>query len=121
MLRTALLAVLIAGFATSAMAVDGPKYDRKIEAAVKKIVAKKVGDIRGAFDINAKPVAINVLAEAEAVKAVVEATPGEKPLVQVALLNVPVLPLLFKPQSKYQSGRPEPIRKVRKVTSFQYF
>ena len=74
MLRTALLAVMIAGFATSAMAIDGPKYDRKIEAAVKKIVAKKVGDIRGPFDTEARP----IVGDSEAV-AVLE--PTEKPLV----------------------------------------
>ncbi len=121
MLRTALLTVLIAGFASSAMAMNGPKYDRKIEAAVKKIVAKKVGDIRGGFDINAKPVAFIAQAEVAAVEMIPAAPPVEKPLVQVALLNVPVQPMMFKPNSKYHSGRPEPVRKVRKVSSFQYF
>lgn len=111
MLKTALLAVLIAGFATSAMAIDGPKYDRKIEAAVKKIVAKKVGDIRGPFDTEARP----IVADAEAT---LEAT--DKPLVQVATLDVALLPAFLSPL-KYHSGRPEPVRKARKATSFQYF
>lgn len=121
MLRTALLTVLLAGFATGAMAIDGPKYDRRIEAAVKKIVARKVGDIRGGFDFNAKPVAMSALAEEAKAEPDAAELPAEKPLVQVAFLNVPVQPMIFKPSAKYQSGRPEPIRKVRKITSFQYF
>ncbi len=112
MLRTALLAALIAGFASGAVAFEGPKYDRKIEAAVKRIVAKKVGDIRGAFDAEARPV---IASETE-----VLAIPAEQPLVQVALLDVAVQPL-FQPSKTYHSGRPEPIPTVRKATSFQYF
>ncbi len=113
MLKTALLAVMIAGFATNAMAIDGPKYDRKIEAAVKKIVAKKVGDIRGPFDTEARP----IVGEAEAV-AFLEST--EKPMVQVADLDVALQPAFLSPLN-YHSGRPEPIRKARKASSFQYF
>ena len=115
MLRTALIAILIAGFATSAMAMDGPKYDRKIEAAVKRIVAKKVGDIRGAYDAEA-PLAV---AGAEALGDA-GAKPVDIPLVQVAMLDVAMRPVFLAP-SKYHSGRPEPVRKVRKATSFQYF
>lgn len=112
MLRTALLAALIAGFASGAMAIEGPKYDRKIEAAVKKIVAKRVGGIRGAFDAEARLV---VAGETEAID-----VPAEQPLVEVALLDVAAQPV-FQPSKTYHSGRPEPLPKVRRVTSFQYF
>ena len=115
MLKTALSAILIAGFATSSMAMDGPKYDRKIEAAVKKIIAKKVGDIRGAYDAEA-PLAV---AGAEALGDADAKLVGV-PLVQVAMLDVSTRPVFLAP-SKYHSGRPEPVRKVRKATSFQYF
>jgi hypothetical protein len=117
MLRTALIAVLIAGSATGAMAIDGPKYDRKIEAAAKRIVAKKVGDIRGGFDIDANPVAI---ATGETALAGDSLKPDETPLVQVAMLDVSE-PAVFQTPANYRSGRPEPIRKVRRITSFQYF
>ena len=116
MLRTALLAISLSVFASGAFAIEVPKYDRKIEAAVKKIVAKKVGDIRGGFDFYAPPVAGDSVDTA----AVPTNVPEEKPLVQVAFAEVPAQPV-YRTPAKYHSGRPEPIRKVRKVTSFQYF
>jgi hypothetical protein len=112
MLKTALTAILIAGFAANALAVEGPKYDRKIEAAVKRIVARKVGDIRGPFNADANAIAAGDAAATD--------NPAEQPIVQVALLDVESQPA-FPSSSNYHSGRPEPIRKVRKVSSFQYF
>lgn len=115
MLKTALAAILIAGFTTDAMATDAPTYDRKIEAAVKKIVAKKVGDIRGPFDAEAR--AVVATDDAEVATA---AASAQLPLVQVALMDVALRPA-FLSAVKYHSGRPEPIRRVRRATSFQYF
>ena len=55
MALTALALICTCG---GSFAADAPKYDRKIEAAVKQIVAKKAGPIRGAYDIHAKAVII---------------------------------------------------------------
>ncbi len=119
MLKTALAAILIAGFATNAMAIDGPKYDRRIEAAVKKIVAKKVGDIRGPFNTETQPVlAVGNNEAAADIDASAQST--EMPLVQVASLDVALRSAFLSP-FKYHSGRPEPVRRVQKPTSFQYF
>ena len=119
MLRTALTAIMIAGFVPSAMAIEVPKYDRKIEAAVKRIVAKKVGDIRGAFGVEAQPsVAFGEAFSTGDLGA--ETLPTEMRMVQVAALEVALRPGLISPEI-YHSGRPEPSRTVRKVTSFQYF
>lgn len=122
MLRTALLAISFAAIASSAVAVEAPKYDRKIEAAVKKIVAKKVGGIRGGFDTSGRQIVIED--ETPELKnaspaAASGASDNAKP-VQVALAGVPTAIQWQKP-STYHSGRPEPLRKVRKITSFQYF
>ena len=116
MLRTALLAISLSVFASGAFAIEAPKYDRKIEAAVKKIVAEKVGGIRGGFDFNGGPAA-DVTVDIVAAPTV---APEEKPMVQVAFAEVPAQPV-YRTPAKYHSGRPEPIRKVRKVNSFQYF
>jgi hypothetical protein len=56
--KMALTALVLACTCGSSFAADAPKYDRKIEAAVKQIVAKKAGPIRGAYDIHAKAVKI---------------------------------------------------------------
>ena len=47
---TTMCFLIIGGAAGHALAGEMPKYDRKIEAAAKAIVAKKVGDIRGSMD-----------------------------------------------------------------------
>ena len=54
-LGCALAAIVLAGQATAQ-----PRYDRKLEEAVMAIVAAKIGDIRGGFDIGAKPVMVVV-------------------------------------------------------------
>jgi hypothetical protein len=51
--------------AVSAIALVGPataqsRYDRKLEEAVMAIVAAKVGEIRGGFAFDAKPVMVIV-------------------------------------------------------------
>ena len=51
--------------ATAAMALAGPatagdRYDRKLEEAVIAIVAASIGDIRGGFALDAKPVMVIV-------------------------------------------------------------
>lgn len=122
MLRTALLAISFAAIASSAVAVEAPKYDRKIEAAVKKIVAKKVGGIRGGFDTSGLTVINddNASATVSAPMAAASGTSDDAKPVQVALGGVPTAIEWQKP-SAYHSGRPEPLRKVRKISSFQYF
>ncbi len=58
MLKTAhivaLTALSLLCICASSFAADYPAYDRKIEAAVKQIVAKKAGPIRGAYDFHTK-------------------------------------------------------------------
>lgn len=56
--KMALTALALVCTCGGSFAADAPKYDRKIEAAVKQIVAKKAGPIRGAYDIHAKAVKI---------------------------------------------------------------
>lgn len=51
----AVLALALAGSATAE-----PRYDRKLEEAVMAIVAAKIGDIRGGFALDAKPVMVIV-------------------------------------------------------------
>ncbi|MEP9385751.1 hypothetical protein [Mesorhizobium sp. KR9-304] len=51
--------------AASAIALVGPataesRYDRKLEEAVIAIVAAKIGDIRGGFDFDSKPMMVVV-------------------------------------------------------------
>ncbi|MGB8817056.1 MAG: hypothetical protein WCC66_03955 [Rhizobiaceae bacterium] len=109
MLKTALIACTIGlGFAGNPVEA-GPRYDVKIEQAAKKIVAKKIGDIRGGVETNIE------LAAAEVDPVVSQAAEPEMadfdmPRQQVAAV--------------YHSGRPEPLRQVRKVmkaTSFLYY
>jgi len=52
-------------WAALALAVPGsaaaePRYDRKLEEAVMAIVAAKMGDIRGGFALDARPVMVIV-------------------------------------------------------------
>lgn len=56
--KMALTALVLVCTCGSGFAADAPKYDHKIEAAVKQIVAKKAGPIRGAYDIHTKAVII---------------------------------------------------------------
>lgn len=51
----ALAAIVLAGQATAQ-----PRYDRKLEEAVMKIVASRIGDIRGGFAFDARPVMVVV-------------------------------------------------------------
>jgi hypothetical protein len=51
--------------ATAVMALAGPatagdRYDRKLEEAVMAIVAASIGDIRGGFALDARPVMVIV-------------------------------------------------------------
>ena len=54
-LGSALAAFVLAGQATAQ-----PRYDRKLEEAVMAIVAARIGDIRGGFAFDAKPVMVVV-------------------------------------------------------------
>ncbi len=56
--KMALTALALVCTCGGSFAADYPAFDRKIEAAVKQIVAKKAGPIRGAYDIHAKAVRI---------------------------------------------------------------
>lgn len=47
---TTMCFLIIGAAAGHALAGEMPRYDRKIEAAAKAIVAEKVGDIRGSMD-----------------------------------------------------------------------
>ena len=112
MLKTALFAGIIGLASMGSFAHAGPKYDVKIELAAKKIVAKKIGDIRGGMD---SPAGVS-LSEAEpAVNAQAELADELNP-VRIAFAD----PLIASAQP-YRSGRPEPLRKVRKITSFVYY
>ena len=108
MLKTALCAG-VAGLAfMGSVAHAGPKHDVKIEMAAKKIVARKIGDIRGGMD---SPAGLTV-PEAEPV----EIAQADLNPVRIGFVG----PLIAEAQP-YQSGRPEPLRKVRKITSFVYY
>jgi hypothetical protein len=54
-LAWALAAIVLAGQATAQ-----PRYDRKLEEAVMAIVASRIGDIRGGFAFDARPVIVVV-------------------------------------------------------------
>ena len=54
-LGCALAAIVLAGQATAQ-----PRYDRKLEEAVMAIVAARIGDIRGGFAFDARPVMVVV-------------------------------------------------------------
>ncbi len=56
--KMALTALALLCTCGGGFAADNPTYDRKIEAAVKQIVAKKVGAIRGAYDFDTKTVKV---------------------------------------------------------------
>ena len=108
MLKTALIAGVIGLTGSAGVAHAGPKYDVKIEQAAKRIIAKKVGDIRGGMDTLAG------LPEPEAEE------------VQVAEADINPVKIDFtgplaSPTQPYRSGRPEPLRKVRTITSFIYY
>lgn len=55
----ALAAIVLAGQATAE-----PRYDRKLEEAVMAIVADRIGDIRGGFAFDARPVMVVVRGDA---------------------------------------------------------
>jgi hypothetical protein len=112
MLKTALLAGVIGFSAMAGTALAGPKYDVKIEQAAKKIVARKVGDIRGGMD--------NLAGLPQREDEPVEVAEAELP----AGLNPERIAFegpLAAPARPYRSGRPEPLRKVRTITSFVYY
>ena len=54
-LGCALAVIVLAGQATAQ-----PRYDRKLEEAVMAIVAARIGDIRGGFAFDAKPIMVVV-------------------------------------------------------------
>lgn len=58
-LGCALAAMVLAGQATAE-----PRYDRKLEEAVMAIVAPRIGDIRGGFAFDARPVMVVVHGDA---------------------------------------------------------
>ena len=112
MLKTALVAGVIGFAALAGIAHAGPKYDVKIEQAAKKIIAKKVGDIRGGMDSLANLTA----PEVEQVQAAEADLHAEINPVKIAFAGP-----LAGPAQPYRSGRPEPLPKVRKITSFIYY
>ena len=112
MLKTALFAGVVGLASFGSFAQAGPKYDVKIELAAKKIVAKKIGDIRGGMD---SPAGFSVPEAEPALNAQAELANEINP-VRVAFAG----PLIASAQP-YRSGRPEPLRKVRKITSFVYY
>jgi hypothetical protein len=65
------LALALAGSATAE-----PRYDRKLEEAVMAIVAAKIGDIRGGFALDAKPVMVVV--QDDAVMATTDMSMGRR-------------------------------------------
>ena len=54
-LGCALAVIVLVGQATAE-----PRYDRKLEEAVMAIVAGKIGDIRGGFALDARPILVVV-------------------------------------------------------------
>jgi hypothetical protein len=112
MLKTALFAGVIGLGGLGSFAHAGPKYDVKIELAAKKIVARKIGDIRGGMD---SPAGLSV-AEPEPVGNAQTELANEINPVRIAFAG----PLIASAQP-YRSGRPEPLRKVRTITSFVYY
>jgi hypothetical protein len=46
--------------ALAGQAISEPRYDRRIEEAAMAIVATKMGDIRGGFDFDARPMMVVV-------------------------------------------------------------
>jgi len=57
-MKAAVIAVVALALAVPAAAQS--RYDRKLEEAAIAIVAAKIGDIRGGFDFDAKPVMVVV-------------------------------------------------------------
>jgi hypothetical protein len=112
MLKTALIAGVIGLTGSAGVAHAGPKYDVKIEQAAKRIIAKKVGDIRGGL-------------ENMAGLPYVEAAPVEMAEAQMSddlnPVKIAFTGPLASPTRPYRSGRPEPLRKVRTITSFIYY
>lgn len=66
----AVLALALAGSATAE-----PRYDRKLEEAAMAIIAAKIGDIRGGFALDAKPVM--VIVQDDAVMATTDTNPAK--------------------------------------------
>ena len=54
------LGCALAAFVLAGQATAQPRYDRKLEEAVMAIVAARIGDIRGGFAFDAKPVMVVV-------------------------------------------------------------
>ncbi|HEY6633273.1 MAG TPA: hypothetical protein VIZ90_17625 [Rhizobiaceae bacterium] len=73
-MKALVCAVLALGLAGSATAE--PRYDRKLEEAVMAIVAAKIGDIRGGFALDARPVM--VIVQDDAVMATTDMSRGPK-------------------------------------------
>ena len=112
MLKTALIAGVIGLAGSAGVAQAGPKYDVKIEQAAKNIIARKVGDIRGGMDSPAK---IPALENGQVQVAKADLSNDLNP-VKIAFTGP-----LASPTQPYRSGRPEPLRKVRTITSFIYY
>ena len=116
MLKTALkvamttMSFLIIGAAAGhALASEMPKFDRKIEAAAKEIVARKVGDIRGSVaDVWVAEYGVDDTMTGPSGGASDSAAPLLKPQPIMLLANL-------------QAPRILPERRVRMVTSFIYY
>jgi len=63
-MKTAILGALSLGILTGTAAADG-QYDRSIEAAAIRIVSAKMGDIRGTFAAEQRPVFVAAIDPAQ--------------------------------------------------------
>jgi hypothetical protein len=101
--------LIVAVSATVLYASETPKFDKRIEAAAKEIVAKKIGDIRGSVESDAWVAEYGV--DDMMTGPVAETAASAKPAMQVASLSAqkPSVPVRI-------SDRP-----VRKISSFIYF
>jgi hypothetical protein len=108
MLKTALVAGITGLVSMGSIAHAGPQYDVKIELAAKRIVARKIGDIRGGMDTLAG-------------LSVPEAEPVEMAQADLNPVRTGLDALPPGERQPYRSGRPEPLRKVRTITSFVYY
>lgn len=101
--------LIVAVSATVLYANETPKFDKRIEAAAKEIVAKKIGDIRGSVESDAWVAEYGV--DDMMTGPVAETEASQKPAVQVASVSAqkPIGPVRV-------SDRP-----VRKISSFIYF
>lgn len=107
---SAIISSLVLAISAGALhATETQKFDKRIEAAAKEIVAKKIGDIRGSVDNDAWVAEYGV--DEMMTGPVAETAANTKPAVQVAILSAQ------KPSDPARISE----RPVRKISSFIYF